>query len=93
MCAPCATPRRRWATGRKTPAPSEAGNRALIRKSLVCAVESLEPGVAIEPGMLAAKRPMVEGAVLPGDLSKIVGLTLRRPKSADEPIFWTDFHG
>lgn len=79
--------------GRKTPAPSEAGNRALIRKSLVCAVEALAPGAVIEPSMLAAKRPMVEGAVLPGDLSKIVGLTLRRPKSADEPIFWADFHG
>lgn len=77
--------------GRKRPAPSEAGNRSLIRKGLVCALPKLEAGATLTGEMLAAKRPLAEGAVAPGDREKILGLRLAKSKSLDEPIYWSDF--
>jgi len=77
--------------GIKRPLAAEAKNLPLIRKSLTCAVETLEPGTIIEAPMLGIKRPRVEGAVEPFDLHKIVGLKISKIKKFDEPILWNDF--
>lgn len=79
--------------GHKRPAPSEADNRALIRKALVCAVPHIEAGTALTREMIGAKRPAAPGAVAPADLEKVVGLRLTRSRSYDEPILWEDFRG
>ena len=45
----------------------------------------------MEVSMLGIKRPLVEGAVEPFDLDKIVGKKISKSKSYDEPILWSDF--
>lgn len=77
--------------GAKRPAPSEAGNRTLIRKGLVCAAPEIPAGAVLTAEMLAAKRPLGPDAVAPGDAEKVLGLTMRRAKTYDEPILWSDF--
>jgi N,N'-diacetyllegionaminate synthase len=78
--------------GVKRPAPAEAANRPLIRKSVVCAAPGLKAGVKITREMLGVKRPWVAGAVEPCDIDRILGLTLRKDKPHDGPILWSDFH-
>lgn len=77
--------------GRKRPAPSEARNRPLIRKGLVCAWPELPAGAALTREMLAAKRPRLDDAAAPSDLEKVLGLRLTTAKAMDEPIKWSDF--
>ena len=77
--------------GRKRPAPSEANNRCLIRKAVVCALPELEVGTVIDRDMLSFKRPVTPGSIAPLDVEKIVGLELRRSKMLDEPLLWSDF--
>jgi N-acetylneuraminate synthase/N,N'-diacetyllegionaminate synthase len=77
--------------GKKEPAAAEAKNRALIRKSVTCALPALAPGTRIEKAMLGIKRPWVEGAVAPADMEKICGLSVNKQKTYDEPILWRDF--
>ena len=78
--------------GIKRPVAAEIKNLPLIRKSLTCALESMEAGTEIEASMLGIKRPRVKGAVEPFDLDKIVGLRITRHKRFDEPILWSDFN-
>jgi sialic acid synthase SpsE len=42
--------------------------------------------------MLGIKRPLVDGAVEPFDLDKIVGQRISKSKRFDEPILWSDFN-
>lgn len=77
--------------GRKRPAPSEAGNRPLIRKGLVCGVPEIPAGAVLTRDMLDAKRPLIGDAVAPGDLDKILGLRIATARRQDEPIRWSDF--
>ncbi|MGE4348917.1 MAG: N-acetylneuraminate synthase family protein [Candidatus Berkiella sp.] len=78
-------------SGLKRPVESEVKNRPIIRKCLVVNNEYLEAGTSLVTAMLGVKRPEVPGAVLPIDLNKIIGLKLKRAKSYDEPIMWSDF--
>ena len=77
--------------GIKRPVAAESKNLPLIRKGLTCALDSLEAGTTIDASMLGIKRPLVDGAVQPFDLEKIVGLKINKHKLFDEPIVWSDF--
>jgi N,N'-diacetyllegionaminate synthase len=77
--------------GVKRPVEAESKNLPLIRKCFTCALESIEPGTTIDASMLGIKRPRIDGAVEPFDLSKIVGLKIVKQKHFDEPILWSDF--
>ena len=74
--------------GRKVPVSCEIPNIPLIRKSLVAA-RGLRAGQRIERDMIEIKRP--EGGIAPGDLTKILGLTLTRDVGEDMPVRWEDF--
>ncbi len=76
----------------KEVAPSEKKNQSLIRKSITCAHNFLEPGTKISEDMLSYKRPVAEGSIEPFDFKKILGKTLRKEKRFDEPFFWSDFY-
>jgi N,N'-diacetyllegionaminate synthase len=71
----------------KQPAPCELANLALIRKGLV-AGSDLSKGTRLTREMIEIKRP--EGGIRPGDLDKVVGLTLKADVKADAPIRWED---
>lgn len=77
--------------GVKRPVAAEAKNRPLIRKSFTCALPVLAAGTVIDASMLGIKRPLVDGAVQPFDLERIVGRAIARDKRYDEPILWSDF--
>ena len=77
--------------GLKKVAPSEQKNRLLIRKSITCAVDFLPAGTLVQEKHLAIKRPVYENSVEPFDLEKIIGKTLLKNKTYDEPLFWSDF--
>lgn len=77
--------------GVKRVVDAEARNRPLIRKSFTCALEQIEAGSLIDFSMLGIKRPLVEGAVEPYHLDKILGRRILKSKRFDEPIMWSDF--
>lgn len=77
--------------GIKKPAPVEEKNIPLIRKSVTCQ-NSMCAGDTIKLEDLGVKRPEVKGAVAPADLEKVRGLSLKKDKLPDEPLFWSDFH-
>ncbi len=77
--------------GVKQPVAAESANRALIRKSVVCAAPSMKAGTAVMLEMLGVKRPWTDGAVEPYDIDKICGKTLKKDKQHDQPIMWSDF--
>lgn len=70
-------------TGRKEPAPSEAANAAVVRRSLHAARE-LSPGHVLAPADLVALRPGT--GVPPGDRGRLVGRTVRLPIAAGEML-------
>lgn len=74
-------------SGVKQPAPCEAGNLPLIRKSLVAAIDLLV-GTRIERRMVEVKRP--EGGIAPADLGRVLGRTVKRRVGEDMPITWDD---
>lgn len=75
----------------KKPSNSELENREVIRKSVTANVKELMPGTQITPALLGIKRPFVSGAVQPCHVENIIGLTIKKRKAFDEPIFWSDF--
>jgi N,N'-diacetyllegionaminate synthase len=77
--------------GVKRPVEAESKNLPLIRKSFTCALQHMEAGTVITAKMMGIKRPRVDGAVEPFDLDKIIGMKIKRNKSFDEPILWSDF--
>jgi N,N'-diacetyllegionaminate synthase len=72
--------------GIKRPVPCELENLPLIRKSLV-ASRALSRGTRLSADMVEIKRP--EGGIAPGDLHKIIGMTLTCDLEFDQPISWT----
>lgn len=76
--------------GIKKPVQAEMDNLPLIRKSLTVNANELTEGTVITESMLGIKRPRVDGAVEPFDMEKIVGMTLTKNKSYDEPLMWSD---
>jgi N-acetylneuraminate synthase len=74
-------------SGRKEPAPCEAPNLPLIRKSLV-AGRHLTKGTRLQIDMIEIKRPA--NGIEPGDLEKILGLTLKHDLKEDMPLRWED---
>jgi N-acetylneuraminate synthase/N,N'-diacetyllegionaminate synthase len=71
--------------GVKRPAPCEAGNRAVARRSLVAA-RALPAGHVLAAADLLAKRP---GTGIPPDRApSLVGRRLKRGVAADEPLSW-----
>lgn len=78
-------------SGVKRPVSAEMANQPLIRKSFTCALKEMVEGTVISENMLGIKRPQVPGAVEPFDLSKIVGMRIKKSKKFDEPILWSDF--
>lgn len=72
----------------KQPAPCELPNLKLIRKSLVAACD-LKKGTKLTRDMIEIKRPA--GGIEPGDLEKIIGLTLTKDVAEDMFLCWEDF--
>ena len=79
--------------GIKQPVATEQETRPKIRKSLVIQSKALAEGTVLAPEMLEIKRPWVPGAVDPSDLEKVLGARLKKPKSYDEPLMWSDILG
>lgn len=73
--------------GIKVPAPCEALNLPLIRKSLVAAV-AIKKGTRITEDLLEIKRPL--GGIDPGSYDNVIGLTVNRDIEYDELIRWSD---
>jgi N-acetylneuraminate synthase len=71
----------------KQPAPSELPNLTLIRKSLVAA-RNLKKGDRLTRDMIEIKRPAT--GIEPGDLEKVLGLTLGRDVGEDMSLQWED---
>lgn len=71
----------------KEPAPCELPNLALIRKSLVAA-RDLRKGTKLTRDMIEIKRPL--GGIVPGDLEKVLGLTLNKDIEEDMFLTWQD---
>lgn len=71
--------------GRKRPAQCEAGNRPLVRKSIVAA-RDLASGTLLTGGDVAAKRPAT--GIPASAWDEVVGRHLARDLRADEPIAW-----
>ena len=71
----------------KQPAPCELENLPLIKKSLV-AGHDMRRGTRLTRQMIEIKRP--KGGIEPGDLEKVIGLTLQRDVEEDAPITWQD---
>jgi len=69
--------------GRKRPSPSEIGNRAIARKSLVAAVP-IRAGEAFTAANVTAKRPGT--GISPMRWDEVIGTVARRDFAADEPI-------
>jgi sialic acid synthase SpsE len=72
--------------GIKGPAPSEAENLPLIRRSLV-ASRPLRKGERLTRDMIAIKRPAA--GIPPGDLDKVLGKRLVCDLENDQPITWS----
>lgn len=72
----------------KRPSACELPNLHLIRKSLVAAA-NLKKGTCLTREMIEIKRP--QGGIEPGDLSKVLGLTLTRDVEEDAALTWEDF--
>lgn len=71
--------------GVKRPAPCEAANRIVARRSLVAA-RALPAEHLLAAGDLAAKRP---GSGIPPDRApSVIGRRLKRGLAADEPLTW-----
>ncbi|MBI4538155.1 MAG: N-acetylneuraminate synthase [Gemmatimonadetes bacterium] len=73
--------------GIKRPAPSELGNRMLVRRSLTAAVD-VAAGEVLEARMLRALRPA--SGIAPTFVDQVVGRRVRRPLAAGQLIAWTD---
>lgn len=73
--------------GIKKIAECEIENLSLIRKSLVAA-SGLKKGTKLSREMIEIKRPA--GGVAPGDLIKILGMTLKNDIAEDALIYWKD---
>lgn len=71
----------------KQPSPCELPNLSLIRKSLVAAA-NLYKGAQLTREMIELKRP--QGGIEPGDMEKVIGLTLKNDIPEDAPITWND---
>ncbi len=71
--------------GVKKPAPCEASVSRVARRSLVAA-RPLPAGQTLSAADLAVKRP--DGGISPADLQSVIGRTLRRGLTADEPLTW-----
>lgn len=69
--------------GRKRPSPSEIGNRAIARKSLVAAVP-IRAGEAFTAANVTAKRPGT--GISPMHWDEVIGTVARRDFAADEPV-------
>jgi N-acetylneuraminate synthase len=74
-------------SGIKSPAPCEAANLPLIRKSLV-ATRDLAAGTRLDRAMIEIKRPL--GGIEPARLAHVLGRTIRTPVLEDMPITWDD---
>ena len=59
----------------------------VVRKSLV-AKQDLKAGAVLSGEMLACKRP--GNGISPADLSKVIAMTIKKDKVADEVISWDD---
>ena len=73
--------------GIKVPAPCEASNIGVARKSLV-AERDIAAGEPISPGNIAVKRP--GHGIRPADLEKVMGLTVTADIRAGSVITWKD---
>lgn len=73
--------------GIKVPAPCEAANLPLVRKSLV-ATRDLAAGTRLTRDMIEIKRPCA--GIAPADLDHVLGRTLARAVVDDMPINWDD---
>jgi N-acetylneuraminate synthase len=67
---------------------NERETAVLQRRCLRAAVD-LGSGTALRPEMLEALRPAPRDAVMPFDLSRVVGKTLTRDLPAGEYLSWT----
>lgn len=74
-------------TGRKQPAPSEASNREVVRKSLALG-RPLEAGSTVERSDLVTVRPAT--GIEPTELHRVVGGTLAVDKPARHPLRWEE---
>lgn len=74
-------------SGIKQPAACERANLPLVRKSLVAATD-LSAGTRLTRSMIEIKRPA--GGIEPGELTKVLGRTLRRAVGEDRAITWDD---
>jgi N,N'-diacetyllegionaminate synthase len=81
------TTERMLGDGLKAPTPSEKGNLAGIRRSVVAA-KNLKAGTRLNRQMLICKRP--GDGIPPRELDSLVGMTVNRDLSEDEPLRWTD---
>ncbi|MFQ5754316.1 MAG: N-acetylneuraminate synthase [bacterium] len=73
--------------GIKKPNRSEMEIRKVVRKSLV-ATKDLKAGTVLDEDMITTKRPGT--GIAPADLSRVLGMTLKKDKVADEVITWQD---
>ena len=73
--------------GIKRPAPSEVEIMPAVRKSLVTTTR-LRAGTVLTEAMIAFKRPAT--GISPEHVSKVIGMTLKKDKDADEVITWED---
>jgi N,N'-diacetyllegionaminate synthase len=73
--------------GVKAPAPSEAANRVVVRRSLAAAVD-LPAGAVLEPAVLTALRPAT--GISPARLPDVRGRRLKRALQAGELLAWGD---
>lgn len=78
--------------GVKKPAEEEQETRQIIRKSAVCGIDNMTPGLQLESNMVEIKRPYVEGAIQPNEIELFIGRTIKNAKSIDEPLFKMDFN-
>jgi N,N'-diacetyllegionaminate synthase len=73
--------------GKKMPAPCEAKNMVIARKSIV-ALKPIGAGEVINREEVGIKRP--GNGIQPKDLEKIIGLKAKRNIGQDEVITWED---
>ncbi len=78
--------------GIKLPAAIELTTRAVVRKVLVAA-RDLTAGTVLSEQDLLAKRSSEQAGVQPGDLEKVVGMTLTHELSADRALTWEHLRG
>ena len=73
--------------GIKMPTQSEMQIMSAVRKSLVTTTR-LRAGTVLTEAMIAIKRPGT--GISPEYVSKVIGMTLKKDKDADEVITWED---